>query len=651
MATPLRVLIVEDSPDDAELMVMRLSSEDFQLQWTQVETEADYRAALAALPDLILADWSLPQFSGLAALRIMRDRELDIPFIIVSGSIGEEAAVEALRQGAYDYVLKDRPARLGSAVRRALAERQERAARRQAEIALRESEARYRAFVNATSDLVFIKDHQLRYLHVNEAMAAFLQRPPTEIAGRADADLLPPDLAAQCLASDRRALDAKTVVIAEEASGRRIFESTKFPVPLAAGRVGVGAVIRDITERKQAEEELHRAHEMLRTVLDTIPQRVYWKDRNLVYLGANRAYASDAGVADPGEIIGKRATDLIWSAYAEKFEAQERQVIAADAPLLGLEEQLTLPDRSSCWHRVNKAPLHDAKGAVIGVLGTYEDITEQKRAEEKLQRTLEDLAHSNAELERFGYIASHDLQEPLRMVSSFVQLLAERYRGRLDADADDFIGFVVDGAQRMGQLINDLLAYSRVGTRGQPLRPTDTEAALEDALWNLSVAIEETGATVTHDPLPVVLADRTQLLQLFQNLIGNALKFRGSEPPRVHVAAQAIADIRSAPDIVRRPADAAAASIAHPTSHIADRPTGWVFSVADNGIGIAPEYHERIFGVFQRLHSRSEYPGTGIGLAICKRVVERHGGRIWVESQVGRGATFYFTLPAAPEAA
>jgi signal transduction histidine kinase len=243
---------------------------------------------------------------------------------------------------------------------------------------------------------------------------------------------------------------------------------------------------------------------------------------------------------------------------------------------------------------------------------------ERKRAEEALKEKTEELARSNQDLEQFASVASHDLQEPLRMVTSYVQLLARRYQSRLDADAEEFINFAVDGATRMHTLINDLLAYSRVGTGGKPFEPTNCETILQQSLDNLQVTMEESGAVVTHDSLPTVMADDLQLGQLFQNLIGNAIKFHGEEPPRVHVSA---------------------------------RPEGdrWIFSVRDNGIGIAPEYAERIFIIFQRFHSREEYPGTGIGLAVCKKIVERHGGCIWVESELGKGATFYFTLPRQGE--
>jgi signal transduction histidine kinase len=242
-------------------------------------------------------------------------------------------------------------------------------------------------------------------------------------------------------------------------------------------------------------------------------------------------------------------------------------------------------------------------------LKLFEPVRQLKRWEHELRR-------SNQNLQEFAYVVSHDLQEPLRTVASYTQLLARRYRGKLDADADQFIAYAVDGAERMQRLIDDLLVLSRVGSRGGRFEPADCEAALAHAADNLKVAIEESRAALTHDPLPTVAADEGQLVQLFQNLVANAIKFHGEAPPRVHVSAEQNAG-------------------------------EWILAVEDNGIGIDAEHFDRIFTIFQRLHTRQEYSGTGIGLAICRRIVEGHGGRIWVASEPGKGSTFYFTLPAS----
>jgi light-regulated signal transduction histidine kinase (bacteriophytochrome) len=253
-----------------------------------------------------------------------------------------------------------------------------------------------------------------------------------------------------------------------------------------------------------------------------------------------------------------------------------------------------------------------ARAELLAILDKKNQALEAANAE--LAQRSQELMRSNAELEQLAYIASHDLQEPLRMVVSYLQLLEQRYGGQLDSDAHEFIEFAVDGATRMQALIDDLLTYSRVGTRAQPLQPTDCMAVVEVVIRSVRVAIKESGTRVTYDPLPTVAGDATQLMQLFQNLIANAIKFRRDQGPEIHIHAE--------------PEDGF-----------------WRFSVQDNGIGIAPEYFDRIFVMFQRLHSRSTYSGTGIGLAICQKIVERHGGRIWVESTPGTGSTFQFTLP------
>ena len=362
-------------------------------------------------------------------------------------------------------------------------------------------------------------------------------------------------------------------------------------------------------ERRRAEEAVRQARMYNRSLLEASLD-------SLVAIGPDGT-VTDVNAATEA-ITGLSREALVGTDFAdyftdpEKARAGYRQVF-----LEGLVRDYALEvrrlDGGATPVLYNASVYRDESGKVTGVFAAARDITERKRAEEALNRQAEELARSNAELEKFAYVASHDLQEPLRMISGFSQLLARRYQGTLGPEADEFIGYVVDGTNRMQRLINDLLAYSRVGTRGGKFEPTDVSVALERALQNLRAAIEESGALVSRDPLPTVTADGIQLAQIFQNLIGNAVKFRGEPRPKVHVSAR-----------------------------LDDGE--WIFSVKDNGIGIDPKYFDRIFTIFQRLHGNTEYPGTGIGLAICKKIAERHGGRVWVESETGKGSTFFFSI-------
>jgi PAS domain S-box-containing protein len=309
---------------------------------------------------------------------------------------------------------------------------------------------------------------------------------------------------------------------------------------------------------------------------------------------------------DQGMLVLATVTDITERIHvARALEKRTEELKAQRRAALNLAEDANEARRRA---ELNEKALAEANEELV------REIAQRRQAEEALRGIAAELARSNAELELFASVASHDLQEPLRMVSSYLELLAQRYQGQLDGKADRWIGFAVEGAVRMKRLINDLLEFSRVGTRGKPLEPTDCGPIFAAAVANLQHVIRETDALVTSGPLPTVYADATQMTQLLQNLIGNAIKYRSQKQPEVHVEA-------------RREGD------------------DWLFSVRDNGIGIDPQFAERIFIIFQRLHTREEYSGTGIGLAICKKIVERHGGRIWVESQPGAGATFSFTIP------
>lgn len=490
--------------------------------------------------------------------------------------------------------------------------------RKRAEEALGERESKYKTLLESLPQKIFFKDKRSNYISCNDNYAQDLHIKADEIAGKTDYDFYPKGLANKYRADDRRVmLSGKTEDIQEEYildGQKRFVQTVKTPVRDEKGNlVGILGIFWDITDRKRAQEALHESEERYRDLFENSNDLIQSVTPDGRFLYVNRAWKETLGYSQEEiaelslfDIIHPNSQEHCMQMFqkiisGEKIDRVEAIFVAKDG------REIILEGSASCRFK---------DGQPFSTQGIFQDITERKRAEEKLKQTLAELECSNAELQQFAYVASHDLQEPLRMVASYVQLLARRYQGKLDDDADEFINFAVDGAGRMQGLINALLDYSRVGTRGKPFEPTDCEIVLNRALANLQAATIESGAEVDHKPLPTVMADDVQLTQLFQNLIGNAIKFHNEKPPRVHVSAE-------------------------------KKGQEWVFSVQDNGIGIAPEYAQRIFLIFQRLHDRSEYKGTGIGLAVCKKIVERHGGRIWVDSQPGQGSTFYFTLPVA----
>ena len=341
-----------------------------------------------------------------------------------------------------------------------------------------------------------------------------------------------------------------------------------------------------------------------------------WTPETAKIIQCNQTLATITGYTKE-EIIGRPIFDMYHPDCTEEVKIAFQRFVEK-GEVSDAELQLRRKDGTKLEVSLNVSAVRDEQGKILHSRSAWRDNSYRKETQRLLATQAEELARSNAELEQFAYLASHDLQEPLRMVASYTQLLQRRYQGKLDADADEFISYAVDGADRMQRLINDLLNYSRVATHDVEMKPVDCETVLNEALSNLEAAINESGAKVTHERLPTVVGDATQLTQLFQNLVGNAIKFRGTEPPVVHVSSESTGDASQ-------------------------------ICIQDNGVGIEPRFAECIFQAFQRLHSQSAYPGTGIGLALCQKIVERHGGRIWVEPNQGKGSKFWFTLPVRQE--
>jgi len=374
---------------------------------------------------------------------------------------------------------------------------------------------------------------------------------------------------------------------------------------------GVTFTALDITDRKIAEQKLKESEEKYRLISENANDLIAILNSKFEHEYINeKAYQKILGYSNE-DILGKTRHDMIHPA-----DTKQAFKVLKDGFKKGEgtgELRLQHKNGNYIWIETKGRTFKSSDG-LLKAITVSRDITERKRSEQLLRETIEDLARINAELEQFTYIASHDLKEPLRMISNFAQLLEKRYKDKLDEDANDFIKFITEGVVRMQDLINSLLAYSRIGKNYKEFEKVDLNDVLKDTIDNLKQIINETNAEIIYDSLPSLFADKYQLIQVFQNLISNAIKFRGIDPPLVHISSRL------------------------DSKH-------WVFSIRDNGIGIKSKDFERIFVIFQRLHAKDEYDGTGIGLSICKKIVEQYGGKIWVDSEVGKGSTFYFSIP------
>jgi PAS domain S-box-containing protein len=487
----------------------------------------------------------------------------------------------------------------------------------------KETEAKYRGLLEAAPDAMVVVNRAGEIVLLNVRAEKEFGYTRDELVGQKVKNLIPEGFAERLISDGTRSAAealAQQIGTGIELVARRKNRS-EFPIEImlspleSAEGTLVTAAIRDISVRKAAEKHLAQMEGRYRGLLEAAPDAMVVVNQGGEIVLLNVQAEKQFGYSRD-ELLGVEVKNIIPEGFAERLIADGTRTAAealAQQIGTGIELYGRRKDGNEFPIEIMLSPLESAEG--ILVTAAIRDISMRKAAEKHLAGMVRELKRSNDELGQFAYVASHDLQEPLRMVASYTQLLAKRYKGRLDSDADEFIAYAVDGSNRMQGLIRDLLAYSRAGAAVKVLHEISSESALKEALRNLRATIGESGAVVTHDVLPAITADDTQLAQLFQNLVGNAIKYRSAEAPRVHVSATK------------------------------NGGKEWVFSVRDNGMGIDPQYFERIFVLFQRLHGRKDFKGTGIGLAICKKILERLGGRIWVESQPQKGSTFYFALP------
>ncbi len=730
MKQSLKILILEDSPTDADLMELELIDASIEFSSRIVDTKKEYLKAIEEFkPNLILSDYNLPEFDGLSALKIKKEIQPDVPFIMVSGAIGEEFAVETLKKGATDYVLKDNISKLVPAVKRALEEAKEYSKRKKAEQQLKEyQDSLEKQVENRTAELAAANEELLcttnelqsandklqiqrnkllqlnRTLHeseekffkafhsnpgpmtisdedefvdVNESYSKLTGYSKNELIGHTSTELniISMEQRKHFLneSQDKRSIKGMEFEIQTKSSEKRIIVSDAELIKLD-GKIRIIAFNYDITERKQYEEKLKKAlkeyNQLNRTLIalrHSSHAMMHATDEDFYLDEVCRIIVEDCGHSMVWigftEEKSKKVIPVAYSGFEEDYirtlnitwdDTEHGRGPTGTAIRTGkpsICENMQIDPKFKPWREEAIKRSYASSicipimitGKVFGSLTIYSEETnpfseDEKRlldeladdiaygissirlklehdtAEIAVQKSLMDVQRSNAELQQFAYVASHDLREPLRMITSFLQLLERRYSDRLDDDAEEFIGFAVDGAKRLDAMINDLLSYSKVTRKEIEFNNADSEQILEQALINLKVPIEENNAIINHDPLPKIDGDANLLVQLFQNLIGNAIKYQSKNNPQIHISAIKEED-------------------------------NYKFSIKDNGIGISPEHLERIFTIFQRLHTKDEYEGTGIGLAIAQKIVHQHNGNIWVESEQGKGSTFYFTIP------
>ena len=627
----IKVLVVDDQPSNLRFLSKLLTAQGYQV-YRAICGQLALNLAIAHCPDLILLDIRMPEMNGYEVCRRLKataeTEQIPVIFLSVLDEMNDK--LQAFRVGGADYITKpfqveEVLARIDKQVGLQKLQQQ----LKEQNYQLQQSQSLLASILNSSLDGVVaysavrnsegnIVDFQ--WLLINPAAEKFYGLLLNEIVGK--------NLLAELSQFRNNGLFDLYVSVVE--TGETVDREFSYEherdtivwLHIVAVKLndGLAVTFRNITDRKRAEIALRDSEERFRAIFEQAAVGI-----------AKTALCGQFMRVNPGfcQIVRYAESELLqknWQAitHPDDIEADREYVsslLSGNIQTFSLEKRLVCKDEAVRWANITVSAMRDAKGTPQYLICAIEDISQRKLVQELLQASLDtqtryaqELTRSNAELEQFSYVASHDLQAPLSTIAGYAQLLEKRCHNQLDAQGNKFIRNIVNSCERMQALIDDLLEYSRVGRSEKPFDVIDCNLVFEDACANLQLAIRQNQASVTRGDLPRVRGDSFQLLQLFQNLIGNAIKYRSSEAPMVHVGASRQGD-------------------------------SWVFSVQDNGIGIAEQYHPRIFQLFQRLHSQKQYSGTGIGLAICQRIVERHGGRLWVESELNRGSTFYFSIP------
>lgn len=627
----IKVLVVDDQPSNLRFLSKLLTAQGYQV-YRAICGQLALNLAIAHCPDLILLDIRMPEMNGYEVCRTLKataeTEQIPVIFLSVLDEMNDK--LQAFRVGGADYITK--PFQVEEVLARI--EKQVGLQKLQQQLKeqnyqLQQSQSLLASILNSSLDGVVaysavrnsegnIVDFQ--WLLINPAAEKFYGLLLNEIVGK--------NLLAELSQVRNNGLFDLYVSVVEtgETVDREIsYEHERDTIVwlhIVAVKLndGLAVTFRNITDRKRAEIALRDSEERFRAIFEQAAVGIAKTALSGQFMRVNPGFCQIVRYAE-SELLQKNWQAITHPDDIEGDREYVRSLLSGNIQTFSLEKRLLCKDEAVRWANVTVSAMRDANGTPQYLICAIEDISQRKLVQELLQASLDtqtryaqELTRSNAELEQFSYVASHDLQAPLSTIAGYAQLLEKRCHNQLDAQGNKFIRNIVNSCGRMQALIDDLLEYSRVGRSEKPFDVIDCNLVFEDACANLQLAIRQDRASVTRGDLPRVRGDSFQLLQLFQNLIGNAIKYRSSEAPMVRVSASRQGD-------------------------------SWVFSVQDNGIGIAEQYHPRIFQLFQRLHSEKQYSGTGIGLAICQRIVDRHGGRLWVESEPNRGSTFYFSIP------